>query len=123
MSATPTTTATPAATTVTANTEILPSAAALLQASRIAMQEDRPIQIDYYADTATQKAFLGEDPTTKERLLVKSADEFTSLVQRIFKAGDDYIITTENSLYIVSNKIQKRRINMAQLHGTGGLDE
>jgi hypothetical protein len=121
MSATPTITATPAA--AVATVEILPSAAALLQASRIAMQEDRPIQVDYYADTATKKAFLGEDPTTKERLLVKSADEFTSLVQRIFKAGDDYIITTENSLYIVSNKIQKRRINMAQLHGTGGLGE
>lgn len=119
MSAAPS--ATPAA-TATAAIEIIPSAAALLQAARIAMQEDRPIQLDYYMDTAAQKAFLGEDPTTKEKLLVKSADEFTSLVQKIFKAGDDYIITTENSLYIVSNKIQKRRINMSQLHGSGGLD-
>lgn len=102
--------------------EVIPSAAALLQAARLAMQEDRPIQLDYYMETATQKAFLGEDPTTKEKLLVKSADEFTSLVQKIFKAGDDYLITTENSLYIVSNKIQKRKINMSQLHG-GGIDE
>ncbi len=120
MSAAPTTTA-PAQTPAATETQ-LPSATALLQAARIAIQEDRPIQLDYFADTAAQKAFLGEDPTTKEKLLVKSADEFTSLVQRIFKAGDDYIVTTENSLYIVSNKIQKRRINMSQLHGAG-LDE
>jgi hypothetical protein len=117
------TTQTAPATTQTAGaSEHLPCAAALLQAARLAMQEDRPIQLDYYMETATQKAFLGEDPTTKEKLLVKSADEFTSLVQKIFKAGDDYLITTENSLYIVSSKIQKRKINMSQLHG-GGLDE
>ena len=117
------TTQTVPATTQTAGaSEIIPSAAALLQAARLAMQEDRPIQLDYYAETATQKAFLGEDPNTKEKLLVKSADEFTSLVQKIFKAGEDYLITTENSLYIVSSKLQKRKINMSQLHG-GSLDE
>lgn len=113
-------TPTPAATAPT--TEILPSSAALLQAARIAIKEDRPIQLDYYTETATDKAFLGEDPTTKEKLLVKSADEFTSLVQKIFKVADDFLITTENSLYIVSSKIQKRRISMASLHG-GGVDE
>ena len=59
---------------------------------------------------------------TKEKLLVKSSDEFTSLVQKIFKVGDDFLITTENSLYIVSSKIQKRKISMASLHG-GGSDE
>ncbi len=97
--------------------EVLPSSTALLQAARIALKEDRPILLDYYAETANGSAFLGEDPNTKGKLLVKSGEEFTSLVQRIFKVGDDYLITTENSLYIVSGKIQKKRINMAQLHG------
>jgi hypothetical protein len=110
----------PATTTQAAGAaEILPSAAALLQAARLAIKEDRPIQLDYYIDTATEKAFLGEDPTTKEKLLVKSADEFTSFVQKVFKVGDDFLITTENSLYIVSSKIQKRKISMASLHGGG----
>lgn len=113
---------TPSAPATASATEILPSSAALLQAARIAIKEDRPIQLDYYTETATEKAFLGEDPTTKEKLLVKSADEFTSLVQKIFKVGDDFLITTENSLYIVSSKIQKRKISMASLHG-GGMDE
>jgi hypothetical protein len=100
--------------------EVLPSSTALLQAARIALKEDRPILLDYYVETATGSAFLGEDPATKGKLLVKSGEEFTSLVQKIFKVGEDYLITTENSLYIVSGKIQKKRINMAQLHG---LDE
>ena len=112
----------PATTQAAGAAEILPSSIALLQAARIAIKEDRPIQLDYYTETATEKAFLGEDPVTKEKLLVKSSDEFTSLVQKIFKVGDDFLITTENSLYIVSSKIQKRKISMASLHG-GGSDE
>jgi len=98
-------------------TEHLPSSNALLQAARIAIKEDRPILLDYYMETASGTAFLGEDPNTKEKLLVKSGEEFTSLVQKIFKVGEDYLITTENSLYIASGKIQKKKINMAQLHG------
>jgi len=33
----------------------------------------------------------------------------------LYKAGDDFIILTENSLYIVSGKIQKRKVNLASL--------
>ena len=90
--------------------EILPNPTVLLQAAKLAMAQDKPIQLDYYADTVTGKAFMGEDSDTKEKMLVKSAEEFTSLIQKVYKVGDDYIILTENSLYIASGKIQKRRI-------------
>ena len=90
--------------------DISPSVQLLVQAAKLAMQQDKPIQLDYYADTVTGKAFMGEDSDTKEKMLVKSAEEFTSLIQKVYKVGDDYIILTENSLYIASGKIQKRRI-------------
>lgn len=93
----------------------LPSANCMLQAARLAMQQDKPIQLDYFADTATQKAFVGEDEQTKERMLVKSNDEFTSLIQHTYKVAEDYIMITENSIYVVSGKIQKRRIQASQL--------
>jgi len=73
--------------------------------------------LDYFVGTATNKAFMGEDQETKEKMLVKSNEEFTSLVQKMYKIQDDYIILTENSLYIVSGKIQKRRIQAAALRG------
>ena len=60
-------------------------------------------------------AFLGEDKDTKEKILVKSVDEYTSPVQKMFKAKDDYIIVTENSVYIVSGSIVKKTIG-----NTGG---
>lgn len=93
----------------------LPTATILLQASKLAMEQDRAILLDYYDQTANGTAFLGEDPDTKERILVKSKDEFTSLIKKLYKVGDDFIILTENSIYLVSGKIQKRKVNLAAL--------
>ena len=99
----------------TASTESLPAATTLLQAAKIACEQDRAIMLDYFRQTANGTAFLGEDPESKERILVKSKEEFTSLIKKLYKVGDDYIILTENSLYIVSGKIQKRKVNLASL--------
>ena len=93
-----------------ANDTPLPSAQVLLQAAKLAIKDDKPIQLDYYVDTLTGKAFMGEDTDTKEKMLVKSKEEFTSLIQKVYKVVDDYIVITENSIYLVSGKIQKRRI-------------
>jgi len=108
-----TSTTAPASAAVAA--EVLPSATTLLQAAKIAIKEDRAILLDYFVQTANGTAFLGEDPTTKERILVKSKEEFTSLIKKLYKSGDDFIILTENSIYIVSGKIQKRKVNLASL--------
>jgi hypothetical protein len=87
-----------------------PSPQTLMQAAKLAMQQDKAIQLDYYLDTAQGRAFLGEDTENNEKMLVKSGEEFTSLIQKIYKVQTDFIILTENSIYIVSGNIQKRRI-------------
>ena len=66
-------------------------------------------------DTFNGSAFMGEDTDTKEKMLVKSNEEFTSLIKNVYKVGEDYIVVTENSIYIVSGKIQKRRIQAPAL--------
>ena len=45
----------------------LPAPQTLVQAAKLAIQLDRAIQLDYYVDTATNKAFLGEDDEAKEK--------------------------------------------------------
>jgi len=95
--------------------EVLPNPSTLLQASKIAIEQDRPILLDYYRQTASGTAFLGEDKETKERILVKSRDEYTSLIKKLYKWEGDFIVLTENSLYVVSGKIQKRGINLSSL--------
>lgn len=110
-------TATAPAPTSAAAAPTLPSATVLLQAAKIAIEQDRAIMLDYYVQTANGTAFLGEDSDNKDqRILVKSKEEFTSLIKKLYKVGeDDLIVLTENSLYIVSNKIQKRKVNLAAL--------
>jgi hypothetical protein len=94
---------------------LAPTPQTLVQAAKLAMEQDRAIMLDYYVDTVQGKAFLGEDGATKERVLVKSKEEFTSLIKKLYKVGEDFIVLTENSLYIVSGKIQKRTVNLASL--------
>ena len=106
--AVPTTTPAP----VVQQPDILPSATTLLQASKLAIQMDCPIQLDYYVDSTTGKAFIGEDNESKDKVLVKSKDEFTSLIQKFYKVGNDFLILTENSIYIISGKVQKKRITL-----------
>ena len=98
-----------------ANQEVAPSAQTLLHAARMAIQQDKPIMLDYYTDSLNDKAIMGEDSETKNKILVKSNEEFTSLIQKTYKVQEDFIILTENSIYIVSAKIQKKRINAAAL--------
>jgi hypothetical protein len=109
-----TTLAAPTATAATA-AERVPSATTLLNAAKLAIQRDMPIQLDYFVDSADGKAFLGEDAQTNEKMLVKNSEEYTSHIQKIYKAGEDFIIMTENSIYLVSGKVQKRKIQASTL--------
>jgi len=95
--------------------DVLPHTTTLLHAAKLAIQQDKAIQLDYYVDTASGKAFMGEDPDSKEKMLVKSNDEFTSSIQKIYKVQEDFIVVTENSIYLVNGKVQKRRVNATQM--------
>ena len=88
----------------------LPSPKTLQHASRICIVEDRPIMLDYWAQSLEKKILIGvkEDG---DKLLVKSEDEYTSTIVKIFKVEEDYIILTENSLYIVDAGCPSKRIS------------
>ena len=105
----------PAASNTAPAVDIVPSAATLVSAAKLSIQKDMPIQLDYYVDSAEGKAFLGEDAQTSEKMLVKNSEEYTSHIQKIYKAGEDFIILTENSIYLVSSKVQKRKIQASSL--------
>ena len=96
---------------------IFPCSQILAHAAKLAMEQDRPIQLDYYVDSVIGKAYLAEDHETKEKVLVRSNEEFTSSIQKVYKMQEDFIIITENSIYIVSAKIPKRRIQVSALRG------
>jgi hypothetical protein len=87
-----------------------PSNTCLQHAVKIAIVEDRPIMMDYWTNSHDNNVLIGvkEDG---EKLLVKSEDEYTSPISKIFKVETEYIIVTENSLYIVDANIPTKRIS------------
>ena len=101
--------------TATPVDDVIPSALTLQNAAKLAIKQDKKIMLDYYVESLNSKAFIGEDHSTKERVLIKTRKDFTSLIQKIFKVADDFLVMTENSVYIVSANIKKRQVNLASL--------
>ena len=88
----------------------LPSNTCMQHASKLAIADDRPIMLDYWILSLEKNVIIGVKENG-EKLLVKSEDEYTSPIGKIFKIESEYIILTENSIYIVSSDIQSNRIN------------
>jgi hypothetical protein len=90
----------------------LPSDATLQHASKLAIVEDRPIMLDYWAGSIDKTVLIGvKDDETKEKILVRSEEEYTSPIQKIFKSVGEYIVMTENSIYIVDIGIPTKKIS------------
>ena len=88
----------------------LPSDVTLQHASKLSIVEDKPIMLDYWTASVDKKALVGVRDSG-EKLLVKSAEEYTSPIAKFYKSATEYIILTENSIYVVSSDIPTRKIS------------
>lgn len=92
----------------------VPSATVMVQAAKVALEHDRPIYLDYYADSMEKKCCIGVQGNTK--FLIKSDTEYTSPIETIMRIKEEkmYLVMTENSLYIVSADIPVKKIVSSQ---------
>lgn len=88
----------------------LPSDVTLQHCAKLAIVEDKPIMLDYWSDSCDKEALIGVRETG-EKLLVRNAEEYTSPIAKIYKVETEFIIMTENSIYIVSSEIPTKRIS------------
>ena len=88
----------------------LPTDITFQHASKLAIVEDKPILLDYWTNSLDNIALIGIRESG-EKLLVKSAEEYTSPIAKLYKSGLEYIIITENSIYLVSSEIPNRKIS------------
>ena len=79
-------------------------------ATKVAIAEDKPIMMDYWTFSLDKAAFIGVK-ANNEKLLVKSVEEYTSPIAKIYKSRTEYIVITENSIYIVDAQIPNRKIS------------
>ena len=88
----------------------LPENNTLQHAIKLAIVEDKPVMMDYWTNSLDKSVLIGVKDN-QEKLLVKSEEEYTRPISKIYKVGKEYIIITENSIYIVSSDIPNRRIS------------
>ena len=88
----------------------LPNEISLQHVSKLSIVEDKPIMMDYWTASLDKKALVGVKESG-EKLLVKSEEEYTSPISKFYKSGTEYIIITENSIYLVSSDIPTRKIS------------
>lgn len=89
----------------------LPCDATLQNATKLSIVEDKPVMFDYWTDSLDKKALIGVREGSGEKLLVKSAEEYTSPIAKFYKSITEYIIITENSIYVVASDIPTRKIS------------
>ena len=87
----------------------MPSASVLSRAAQLAIDDDKPICLDYFRDSLEKKCCIGVQPDNT-KYLVKSDSEYTSTIQSVFSCETCYIVATENSLYIVSKELPVKKI-------------
>jgi hypothetical protein len=88
----------------------LPESTTLQHATKLAIVEDKPIMMDYWTNSLDKTVLIGVKEN-QEKLLVKSEEEYTSPISKIYKVGSEYIIVTENSIYLVDVNIPNKRIS------------
>jgi hypothetical protein len=93
-----------------ANGYRIPDVLTIQHAVRLSIIEDKPIMMDYWTSSLDKKALIGVKDN-KEKLLVKDAEQYTSPVSKIFRVASEYIIMTENSIYIVDFAIPTKKIS------------
>lgn len=90
--------------------ERIPCDVVLRHAAKLSLKNDKPVMLDYW-NKSVQKAVVIGVRGTGEKLLVKNEEEYTSPIAKIFKVESQYIVETENSLYIVCASIASKRIS------------
>ena len=86
----------------------LPQGVTLQHCAKLGIVEDKPIMFDYWTSSCDKDVLIGVRDSG-EKLLVKSADEYTSPISKIYKVETEFIIITENSIYVVSSDIETKR--------------
>ena len=88
----------------------LPSDLCLRHATKLSVIDDKPIMLDYWSMYLDKKVIIGVRESG-EKLLVKSDDEYTSPITKIYKVDEEFLVVTENSIYVTSCECPTKRIS------------
>ena len=82
----------------------LPSEKTLNQAAKLSIKIAKPICFYFYVDSCRGGASIVTHEG--EKIVYKNNDEHTSPIKNTYKVGNEYLVVTENTIYVISAKTQ-----------------
>ncbi len=86
----------------------LPSADTLVKAMKLSLKLAKPLDFYFYEESCRDGVCIMHDG--EDMVIYKNDDERTSPVSKTFKSEDQFIVITENSIYIISAQTPIRNL-------------
>ena len=85
----------------------LPSDKTLKQATLLSIKHTKPVCFYFFVDSLKNNVCIASDGD--DRVIFKNEDEHTSPILKTYSSESEYIVITENTIYIISSntKINK----------------
>ena len=87
----------------------MPSGECLENAAKLSIKMSKPICFYFYIDSCKGEATIVK--ADGEKIIYKNNEEHTSPIKNIYKVGNEYLVVTENTIYIISSKTNVGKSN------------
>lgn len=85
----------------------IPEGTTLSQAFKLSIKISKPVCTYFYIDSCRDKVNIMN--SDGDKIVYKNSEEYTSPIQNTYKVGNEYLVVTENTIYVISakTKVQK----------------
>ena len=89
------------ATTSASSAKRMPDVSTLTTACKLSVAEDKPIMLTYWSESFDKTVCIMCNKGSGEKVIYKDSESYTSPIVKSYKNVEDFILMTENSIYIV----------------------
>lgn len=87
------------------NSEIrVPAATTLNRAAQLSIKIGKPICLYFYLDSCNNNVKIGTN--NNDKIIYKNNEEHTSPISNIYDSNGEYLIVTENTIYVISSGVK-----------------
>jgi len=72
----------------------------LNQAAKLSIKISKPVCFYFYLDSCRGNINIGT--TESDKIIFKNMEEHTSTISNIYKVNNEFLVVTENTIYIIS---------------------
>lgn len=80
----------------------IPCSQTLEQASKLSIKLQKAIDFYFYVDSLKGNVCIASNDDDK--IIYKNNEEHTSPIQNTYKVNDEFLVVTENTIYVISAK-------------------